>query len=48
MNVYLKTRSKELLETRSSLNLPISYQKVIQIQIQIANVVYNVIDENKG
>lgn len=39
---------EEILKTLSIFDLSISYQKVIQIQNQIANIVCDMIDENNG
>ena len=48
MHVYYRTRSKELLDCLSNLNLSITYDKTLQIQTSIANAVCKVIDENNG
>ena len=48
MHVYYRTRSKELLDCLSNLNLSITYDKTLQIQTSMANAVCKVIDENNG
>ena len=48
MYLYQKTRSKDLINNLSKVNVSINYKKCSSLQNQIANHVCKVMDENKG
>jgi hypothetical protein len=46
--IHKKTRSKELIDSLSQLNLCINYQKILRIETSIGNAVCDRIVENNG
>ena len=48
LHIHHKTRSKHIIDTLSQLNLTIAYKRILQIETEIANAVYECMQQNGG